>query len=52
MLLSGTAVNVVAVHGYGAGDALASFLPRRGILFSRRLDRHFLQALTGKDNAA
>jgi len=51
-LLNGTAVNVVAIHGYGLSDSLASFLPRRGILCGPRLDQHFLQALTGKDNAA
>ena len=51
-LLNGTAVNVVAVHGHGVSDSLASFLPRRGIVRSPRLDQHFLKALSGRDDAA
>ena len=51
-LLNGAALNIVAIHGYGLSDSLASFLPRRGIICGHRLDQHFLRALTGKDNAA
>lgn len=51
-LLNGSVVNVVAVHGYNVPDSVASFLPRRGIIFSRRLDDHFFQALAGLDQAA
>jgi hypothetical protein len=51
-LLNSTALKVAAIHGYGISDSLASFLARRGIICSPRLDQHFFQALTGKDNAA
>lgn len=51
-LLNGTALKIVGIHGYGLSESLASFLPRRGILCSPRLDQHFMQALTGRGNAA
>jgi hypothetical protein len=51
-LLNGTTLNIVGIHGYGLSGSLASFLPRRGILCSPRLDQQFLQGLTGRDNAA
>jgi len=51
-LFNGTAVNIVAIHGFGLSDSIASFLPRRGIVCSLRFDRHFMQALIGKDHAA
>lgn len=51
-LLNSTAVNIVAVHGYNLGDGLASFLPRRGIICSRRLDQHLFQALASPARAA
>jgi len=44
-LLNGTTVNIVAIHGYNLGELLASFLPRRGILCTPRLDDHLFQAL-------
>jgi hypothetical protein len=51
-LLNGTSLKIVGIHGYGLSDSLTRFLPRRGNVCSRRFDQHFLQALTGKDNAA
>jgi hypothetical protein len=51
-LLNGTEVNVVAIHGYNLDDGLASFLPRRGILCSRRLDHHLFRALADGAKAA
>jgi hypothetical protein len=49
-LLNGTAVNVVAIHGYSLSDSLASFVARRGIVCGPQLDQHFMQALTEKDS--
>jgi hypothetical protein len=37
--------NVRAIHGYNLDDARASFLPERGILIGRRLDRQLFEAL-------
>jgi sugar/nucleoside kinase (ribokinase family) len=37
--------NVRAIHGYSLDDARAGFLPERGILISRRLDRKLFEAL-------
>jgi hypothetical protein len=51
-LLNGTTVNIVAIQGYNIGDALAGFLPRRGIICSPRLDHHLFQALAGPASAA
>jgi hypothetical protein len=51
-LLNGTAVNLVAVHGYNLGDGLAGFLPRRGILCGRQLGHHLFRALAGPAGAA
>jgi hypothetical protein len=45
-LLNSAAIDVVAIHSYNLDDGLASFLPARGILCGRRLDEHFVQALT------
>jgi hypothetical protein len=42
----------VAIHGQNLGDGLASFLPRRGILCSPRLDHHHFDALAGQASAA
>jgi hypothetical protein len=44
-LLNGTRVTVLAVHGYGIPDSVASFLPRRGVICSRRLDNELFAAL-------
>ena len=51
-LLTGSGANVVAIHGYNVGDGPASFLPRRGILYSPRLDAHLFQLLVAGENAA
>jgi hypothetical protein len=51
-LLNGMAVNIVAIHGYGLSDSLASFLPRCGIFCGRRLDQQLMEALTGREDAA
>ena len=51
-LLNGTAVQVVAFHGYDLGDSVAGFLPRRGILCGPRLDENFFQELVRGSSAA
>ena len=50
-LLDGSA-RLVAVHGYQLSDSVTSFLPRRGTLVSRHLDRAFVAALAGRPSAA
>lgn len=49
-LLNGSPNRVVAVHGYNL-PAWASFLVRRGIVVSSRLDEHVFQALAGRRTA-
>jgi hypothetical protein len=44
-LLNGTAVRVVAVHGFNVPDSVSGFLARRGVLISPRLGHAFFQAL-------
>jgi hypothetical protein len=51
-LLDGSGANVVAIHGYNVGDGPASFLPRRGILHTPRLDAHLFWLLIAGENAA
>jgi hypothetical protein len=51
-LLNGCAVRVVGVHGYNVGDSVTGFLPLRGVLVSRHLDRDFLAALSTRARAA
>src|SRR5262245_6620199 len=51
-LLNGTRAQVAAVHGHSLGEALSSFLPRRGVLCGTRLDARFLLALRGDASAA
>ena len=51
-LLNGTAVNVLAVHGYDLDDYLGAFLARRGILCGRLLDDHLFRALAPRTGAA
>lgn len=51
-LLNGSAAKVVALHGFQIPDSVASFLPRRGIIVSRRLDDYLFQALAGLAKAA
>jgi hypothetical protein len=51
-LSNGTAVRVVAIHGYNLSDSVASFLPRRGIDYGRRLDEQFFRELAEGSSAA
>jgi hypothetical protein len=51
-LLNGSAVQLVGVHGFQVGDSVASFLPPRGIVVSRHLDRAFVAALARRARAA
>jgi hypothetical protein len=51
-LVNNAELSIVAVHGFGLSESLVGFLLRRGILFSHRLDQYFLQALTGRGDAA
>jgi hypothetical protein len=51
-LLNGSAARVVGVHGFQVSDSVASFLPLRGIVVSRHLDRAFVATLAGRGSAA
>lgn len=47
-ILIGTRINLIAVHGYGVGDLLATCLPRNGVIYRKRLDRGLFRALMRK----
>jgi hypothetical protein len=50
-LQNGTAVKIVAIHGYDLGEGIAGFLPWEGIICSRRLDHHLFRAVAGEVEA-
>jgi len=51
-VLDSPALRVVAIHGYGVSDSVARFLPRRGILYFKRLGPELFRRLDDLEPAA